>query len=97
MTEEAQRFIEALKEYGAILTGPAGAAAGFIFARRRANAEATKMEADADVVQSDALTRQFQALVDGYERRVADLTAEVEVLRAEVKALRKVLDERART
>lgn len=103
MTEDAQKFLDALREYGALLSAPAGGMIGFLVAHRRANAEANKMEADAekaaadaDAAQTDALTRQFSALIDGYEKRVADLTAEVEALRDEVRSLRKALDQRPR-
>lgn len=97
MTDDAQRFLDALHEYllpalGTAATGVVGYLAG----RRKDVAEANKIEAEADVMAIDSVTASFKALIDGYERRIEDLTAEVTSLRDEVKKLRQALDERPR-
>lgn len=97
MSEDAQRFLDALHGY---LEPAIGAAAtgivGYVFGRRKDRAEANKIDAEADVIALDSVTASFKALIDGYERRIEDLTAEVTELRVEVKALRQALDQRPR-
>ncbi len=93
---EAQRFLDALKEYGTLVSAPAGAVLGYMAGRRKNDAEATKLEADAGAVTLDSMTRSFRTMIEGYEERIADLTREVDSLREEVKALRKELDRRPR-
>ena len=95
MSEEAQRFLEALKEYGAVLSAPVGVL-GFLFGRRKAAAEAIALEIGAETAKLDGITRHFQALIDGYESRLKDLTEEIEALRDEIKELRQALDKRPR-
>jgi predicted RNase H-like nuclease (RuvC/YqgF family) len=95
VTEEAQKFLEALKEYGAALSAPVGLI-GFWMGRKKAAAETTKLEADAAASKMDSMTRHFEALIDGYEARVKDLTDEIEALRDEIKELRQALDKRPR-
>lgn len=95
MTEDAQKFLEALKEYGAALSAPVGLI-GFILGRKKAAAETRKLDADAAASKLDSMTRHFQALIDGYEARVKDLTDEIDALRVEIKELRQALDKRPR-
>lgn len=96
ISEEAQRFIDAIKEYGVVI-GPAfGGMIGYMAGRKKIDAEASKLEIEGEVAQLDGITRHFEALIDGYEKRIADLTSEVHLLRDEVKQLRKALDSRPR-
>lgn len=97
ISEEAQRFLEALHDYLVPIIGPAATGIiGFAVGRRKDRAEANKLDAEADVIALDSVTASFKALIDGYERRIEDLTAEVMDLRDEVKALRQALDQRPR-
>lgn len=103
VSDEAQKFLDALREYLGIIGPVAGGAVGYLAGRRKIAAEANKLEIEADVAQLDAVTRRFQALIDGYETqarndrsRIDDLTREVMQLRDEIKSLRKALDERPR-
>jgi len=97
ISEDAQRFLEALHDYLVPIIGPAATGIiGFAVGRRKDRAEANKIEAEADVIALDSVTASFKALIDGYERRIEDLTAEVTSLRDEVKALRQALDQRPR-
>lgn len=95
ISDEGQRFIDAIREYS-IALAPGGALAGWWMGRRKSNAEAEKLLEEGDALRLDSITRHFQALIDGYEARVKDLTDEVEALRAEVQALRRALDKRPR-
>lgn len=95
ISEEAQRFLDALREYS-IALAPGGAIAGWWMGRKKAHAEAAKLMDEGDAIRLDSITRHFQALIDGYEARVKDLTDEVEALRAEVQSLRQALDKRPR-
>ena len=93
MSEDAQRFIDALHDYLIPVIGPAATGiVGFILGKRKDNAEAAKIEADADATALDSITHSFQTMIAGYERRIEDLTAEVNALRDEVKELRKALN-----
>lgn len=106
ISEDAQKFLDALKDYASIIgfVGPAaGAAVGYVAGKKkreaeiaRISAEAAKMEVDGEVAQINAITKNFEALIDGYETRIKDLTSEVHLLRDEVKQLRKALDARPR-
>lgn len=97
MSEEGQKFLEALHEYLAPFLGAAATAAvGYVAGRRKTNAESAKLESEAGAIPLDAVTRSFQALIDGYEKRIEDLTDEVNALRDEVRALRQSLDKRPR-
>lgn len=96
MTPDASEFLDALKEYFVPLSGPAGAAIGYIAGKRRSDAVSRKIEAGADATALEAVRKSFEALIEGYEQRVADLTREVDKLREEVKILRKALDQRPR-
>ena len=95
LSEEAQKVLEALREYSLALA-PGGALAGWWLGRKRASAEASKLEAEGEAIQLDSITRHFETLIDGYEKRVKDLTDEVEALRREVRDLRQALDKRPR-
>lgn len=97
ISEEAQRFLEALHDYLVPVIGPAATGIiGFAVGRRKDRAEANKLDAEADVMALDSVTASFKALIDGYERRIEDLTNEVMDLREEVRALRQALDQRPR-
>lgn len=106
ISEDAQKFLDALKDYASIIgfVGPAaGAAVGYVAGKKRReaeiakiSAEAAKMEIDGEVSQINAITKNFETLIDGYETRIKDLTLEVHALRDEVKQLRKALDARPR-
>jgi len=97
ISEDAQRFLEALHDYLVPLIGPAATGfVGFVVGRKKNSAEANKIDAEADVLAIDSVTASFKTLIDGYERRIEDLTAEVVSLRDEVKDLRKALDVRPR-
>ncbi len=90
LSEEAQNFLAALKEYAPTVGGPAaGALLGYFAAKRKQDAEADKIESEGDVLRMDAVTRNFQTLIAGYEKRVADLTQEVNDMREEMRTLRK--------
>lgn len=98
VSEDAQRFLEALHDYLVPVIGPAATGLiGFAVGRHKDRAEASKIEAEGDALALDSVTASFKALIDGYERRIEDLTAEVTSLREEVKALRQALDKRPRT
>jgi len=98
VTEDEQRFLDAVREYIAPILGSLTVGAmGYFAGRKKINAEAEKIETEAEVARLDSLTKNFQALIDGYERRIEDLTNEVEALRIEVKSLRQALDKRPRT
>ena len=67
VTEDEQRFLDAVREYiapilGSITVGTVGYFAG----RKKINAEAEKLETDAEVARLDSITKNFQALIDGY-------------------------------
>jgi t-SNARE complex subunit (syntaxin) len=97
ISEDAQRFLEALHDYLVPLIGPAATGfVGFVVGRKKNSAEANKIDAEADVLAIDSITCSFQALINGYERRIDDLTTEVTELREEIKELRKALDVRPR-
>ena len=97
MSDDAQRFLDAIHDYLVPLLGPAATGVvGFVVGRRREAAEVVKMEAEADATAIESITSSFQTLIDGYEKRIEDLTKEVTGLREEVKALRKALDARPR-
>jgi predicted RNase H-like nuclease (RuvC/YqgF family) len=97
MSDEAQRFLEALHDYLVPVIGPAATGVvGFMVGKRKDRAEANKIDAEADVLAIDSVTASFKTLIDGYERRIEDLTAEVTELREEIKELRKALDVRPR-
>lgn len=96
ISEDAQRFVDALRQYIDFIGPAAGAAVGYVAGRKKINAEATKLVIDGEVAQLDGITRHFEALIDGYESRIKDLTSEVHQLRDEVKQLRKALDSRPR-
>lgn len=95
MSEEAQRFLDAVHEYLVPVIGPAATGiVGYVVGRKKDAAEANKMDAEADKMAIDSITSSFHTLIDGYERRIEDLTTEVNALREEVKSLRKALDRR---
>lgn len=96
ISDEAARLLEAIKEYGAIITAPGGAALGWYLGRRKAEAEAGKIENEGEAAKLDAITRHMEKLIDGYERRIEDLTREVTSLRTEIVELRQALDKRPR-
>ena len=97
LSEDAQRLVDAMRDYVAPFVGPvAGGAIGYFAGRGKIKAEANKLDADAQAAQLDSITRHFQALITGYESRVKDLTGEIEDLREEVQKLRKALDQRPR-
>ena len=97
VTEDEQRFLDAVREYIAPILGSLTVGAmGYFAGRKKINAEAEKIETDAEVARLDSLSRNFQSLIDGYERRIEDLTSEVEALRQEVRQLRQALDKRPR-
>jgi hypothetical protein len=96
MSQDAERFLEALHDYLVPLIGPvATGLIGFVIGHKKTGAEANKIDAEADKLGLDAITSSFQTLIDGYEKRIEDLTNEVSILREEVKSLRKALDKRA--
>jgi ubiquinone biosynthesis protein UbiJ len=98
MSDDAQRFLDALHDYIVPVIGPAASGiVGFALGRGKDKAMAAKIEADADATALDSITNSFQTMIEGYERRIEDLTAEVTALRNEVKALRQALDQRPRT
>lgn len=95
MTDDAQRFLDAIHDYLVPLLGPAATGVvGYVVGRKKDAAEANRMEAEADKMAIDSITSSFHTLIDGYERRIEDLTTEVNALREEVKSLRKALDRR---
>lgn len=96
ISEEAQRFVDAIKDYSGVLGPAMGGFVGYMAGRRKIDAEVTKLEMDTEIAQLDGITRHFEALIDGYEKRIADLTSEVHSLRDEVRQLRKALDARPR-
>lgn len=98
MTEDAERFLNAIHDYLVPVIGPAATGVvGYVLGKRRDNAEAAKIETEADAVALNSITSSFQTLIDGYERRIEDLTHEVSALREEVKDLRRALDLRPNT
>lgn len=95
MSDDAQKFIDAIHDYLVPVIGPAATGIiGYVVGRKRDTAEANKIDAEADKMAIDTITSSFQTLIDGYERRIEDLTTEVNALRDEVKELRKALDKR---
>ena len=93
ISEDAQRFLEALHDYLVPVIGPAATGVvGFLVGRRKDNALANKIDAEADVMAIDSVTASFKTLIDGYERRIEDLTKEVTALRIEVRELRQELN-----
>lgn len=96
ISDEAAKLIEAVKDYGATLTVPGSAAIGWYLGRRKADAEAGKIENEGEAAKLDAITRHMEKLIDGYERRIEDLTKEVTSLRTEIVELRQALDRRPR-
>ena len=72
---------------------PAGIAA-WLLGRRKAGAEADKMEAEAgkaeaeaakataeaEAIVAEAMTKRFAVLIDGYERRIAEMTTQFKAI-----------------
>ena len=105
MSDAADQFIRLLSEHISAIVAAGGAvgggAIGYVSGRRRANAEAFKIEAEAQQIEAETIVAPFRALLAGYEAqarsdslRIADLTREVQELRLEVRELRKALDMR---
>ena len=83
MSEEAQKFLEALRDYILPLSGPLGVGVGYVAGQRKTEAEARKLESEASAVALDSMTKNFKILIDGYETKVSSLIHEIEVLNAQ--------------
>lgn len=65
---------------------PAGFAAWLLGRRKagaeagRIEAEAEKAEAEAEAIVAEAMTKRFAVLIDGYERRISEMTEQFKVL-----------------
>lgn len=100
MSEEGQKFIDALHHYllheyiVPILASATAAGIGYFGGKRKRDSEADKLQVEAHTLAIDAITRNFQVLISGYESRIGDLTREVELLRDEVGILQKALERR---
>jgi hypothetical protein len=88
MTSEAQRFLDALREYFVPAAGPvATGLLGYFTGRVKSRAEAGKIDAEAEQLAINTITESFLRLIEGYEQRITDLTAEITALRDDVRAL----------
>lgn len=107
LSDAADQFLKLLQEHISAIISAGGAigggAIGYMAARRKSDAEASKLEAEAEQIEAATIIAPFRTLLEGYEAqaradgaRIAALTAEVRELREEVKALRKALDARPR-